>query len=71
MHLQVKIDTCLSIIVKKVNGKKNSGDEIGMILTARSCREAKEFLIWGGLMNLHCAQGNCYTEIFLWKDATN
>ena len=21
-------------------------------------------------MNLHCAQGNCYTEIFLWKDAT-
>ena len=21
-------------------------------------------------MNLHCAQGNCYTETFLWKDAT-
>ena len=33
------------MVVKKVNRKKNFGDDIGMILTARSCREAKEFLI--------------------------
>ena len=35
MHFRVKIDRCLSIVVKKVNRKKNSGDDIGMILTAR------------------------------------